>query len=170
MCCANNPINAIDPDGKSTWVINNNDGTYRVVGGALEDSDPNIYVYTIEDGQLVRGESIGVTTSMTSFYDSDMNGGKGAWAVGSIITPNDQSGKQFLKDFMQNPPGIGFYMDNAKANQRYDFKRTNGQVKEYTIVMKISIEECLLKLRRMAHRFIRQHEILVISQLVTLQG
>ena len=126
LCCVNNPINAIDPDGKSTWVINNSDGTYRVVGGLLEDNDPNIYVYTIEDGQLIRGESIGITTSMTSFYDSDMNGGKGAWAVGSIINPNDQSGKQFLKDFTQNPPNIGFYMDNAKTNQFYDFKVTNG--------------------------------------------
>lgn len=40
--CNNNPINAIDPDGCSTWVIANDDGTYRVVGGDLEDDDLNI--------------------------------------------------------------------------------------------------------------------------------
>jgi hypothetical protein len=43
--CANNPINRIDPDGRSTWVMNNSDGTYQVVGGDLNDKDLSIYIY-----------------------------------------------------------------------------------------------------------------------------
>lgn len=49
--------------------MQNSDGTYRVVGGNLKDKDYNIYVYSIENGNLVRGESIGVTTSTSSFYN-----------------------------------------------------------------------------------------------------
>ena len=64
--CQNNPVNIIDPDGKSTWVINNSDGTYRIVGGNLKDEDRNIYVYKILDGKLVRDGSIGKTDLMTS--------------------------------------------------------------------------------------------------------
>jgi hypothetical protein len=64
---------------------------------------------------------------MTSFYDSDRNDGKGAWATGSIINPQDNSGRDFLKnDIIGADPEVGYYMDNAKTNQRYDFKATNG--------------------------------------------
>ena len=31
--CANNPVNFVDPDGRSTWVTENADGTYNVVDG-----------------------------------------------------------------------------------------------------------------------------------------
>ena len=100
--CLNNPVKYVDPTGLSTWVMQNEDGTYRVVGGDLEDKDRNIYVYSIQDGQLVRGESIGITTSITSFYNSDANDGEGAWAIGSNINPNDQSGNDFLSNIIGN--------------------------------------------------------------------
>ena len=42
--CVGDPINAIDTDGKSTWVINHAQGQYKVVGGNLDDKDRNIYI------------------------------------------------------------------------------------------------------------------------------
>ncbi len=29
--CANNPVNLVDPDGESTWVAQQEDGTYKVI-------------------------------------------------------------------------------------------------------------------------------------------
>lgn len=129
--CLNNPVNAIDPDGRSTWVINNSDGTYRVVGGDLDDDDKNIYTYSIKDGNLVRGESIGITTSMTSFYNSDKDNGKGkdkgGWVTGSVINPNDNSGDNFLGSMFGNTPAMfDDYMANGGNGGNYDFKATNG--------------------------------------------
>ncbi|MFT4072951.1 MAG: RHS repeat-associated core domain-containing protein [Dysgonamonadaceae bacterium] len=122
--CNNNPVNAIDPDGRSTYVLRNDDGTYRVVGGSLADHDKNIYAFSAgKNGELVK-TSIGLSSSITSFYDSD----EGVW--GGTINPNDQSGKKFLDNFVQHTLEIGDYMDNAKRGQQYDFKRTNGTGKE----------------------------------------
>lgn len=45
---------------------------------------------------LIKGKSIGVTSSTTSFYNSDYNKGKGTWAIGATINPKDRSGKDFL--------------------------------------------------------------------------
>ncbi len=42
--CHDNPVGSIDPDGRSTWVINQGNGKYQVVGGNLNDKDKNIYV------------------------------------------------------------------------------------------------------------------------------
>lgn len=130
--CAGNPLNAIDPDGCSTWVMTNSDGAYRVVGGNLNDKDKNIYTYSIKDGNLVRGEAIGTTTSMTSFYngDKDNGKGKGGWASGSIINPNDKSGDIFLGNMFRNTPLMfDGYMANARNGGKYDFKVTNGEDK-----------------------------------------
>ena len=85
--CANNPVNAIDPDGRYTKVIQKKDGTYVVIGGEL-DGDNNIYLYS--NGE--RGASIGQSVCETSFYNSDA----GTWQVGAIIDPNDKSGQEFL--------------------------------------------------------------------------
>jgi hypothetical protein len=124
--CGNNPVNAIDPDGRSTYVLQNDDGTYRVVGGSLDDDDLNIYALSFgKNGELTKN-SIGMTTSITSFYDSYANDGAGAWATGSIINPNDNSGKNFLDNLVKDDPEIGYYMDNATRGQKYDFKSTNG--------------------------------------------
>jgi hypothetical protein len=54
-------IRFIDPDGRETRVAQNEDGTYRVIGGEL-NKDRNIYVYSQDkDGNYtVKGNSIGI--------------------------------------------------------------------------------------------------------------
>lgn len=129
----NNPMKYIDPDGCSTWVMQNSDGTYRVVGGDLEDKDYNIYVYTSDkDKGLVRSNSIGVTTSTTSFYNDTMNEDTGkAHGWMGTISPNDNSGENFLGGIIGNTPSLTKYMPNATGGQPYDFKRTNGGNRSY---------------------------------------
>lgn len=121
--CENNPVNAIDPDGCSTWVMKNRDGTYRVIGGSLDNNDRNIYALNYENGKMVNEGSIGITTSTTSFYNSD----EGEWSIGSIIDPKDNSGDEFLSGIIgNNPPMFDDYMANAGNGGKYDFKVTNG--------------------------------------------
>jgi hypothetical protein len=68
-----------------------------------------------------------ITSSTTSFYNSDANSGKGTWAIGSIINPKDQSGLNFLDDIIGNNPTIfNDYIANAGNGEKYDFKTTNG--------------------------------------------
>ncbi|MEG2403244.1 MAG: RHS repeat-associated core domain-containing protein, partial [Muribaculaceae bacterium] len=129
--CNANPINAIDPDGMSTWVIANSDGTYRVVGGILDD-DKNIYSVSFNDGTMST-KTIGETSSVTSFYNSDANNGEGAWAIGSTINPNDNSGQNFLSGIVGDTPSLGDYILNARNNKKYDFKVTNGTIKNSDI-------------------------------------
>lgn len=119
--CLNNPVKYIDPDGTSTWVMQNSDGTYRVVGGDYTDNDKNVYVYGINDGKLERGNSIGETTSNTSFYNSDANDGKGQWM--GTIDLGDKSGKEFLNTIFNETPGLIDYMKNATGGKLFDFKR-----------------------------------------------
>ncbi|MFR2070776.1 MAG: hypothetical protein ACLS4S_11685 [Bacteroides nordii] len=121
--CMNNPVNCIDPDGRSTWVISNSDGTYRVVGGDLEDDDRSIYVWDIQNGQIGITGSIGESDLISSFYNSDANDGKGAWSIGSIIDPKDNSGIDFFNSFNKEEPTITDYMANATGYEKYDFKR-----------------------------------------------
>ena len=74
-----------------------------------------------EDGNYtVRGESIGLSATSTSFYNSDT----GEWAVGSLIDPDDNSGI----DFLSKMAGVTLidYVDKARTNHEYDFKVTNG--------------------------------------------
>lgn len=125
--CAGNPVNYVDLDGRSTWVIDYAEGQYQVVGGNLDDNDRNIYVGSFnKDGIFVPTGPIGVSTSMTSFYNTDTKGG-GSWQVGSIIDMNDNSGDRFLSNLISNnPPMIDDYMLNARNNHFYDFKVTNG--------------------------------------------
>ena len=127
--CANNPINFVDPDGAKTYVVKR-DSVYQVVGGVLDD-DLNIYVVTYdESGNMIVGESIGKTTSNTSFYNTDPNEITGeketGWMKGSIINPMDQSGIKFVLDLIQTDPSLISYMLNARNGEPYDFKVTNG--------------------------------------------
>ena len=128
MYCGGNPINAIDVDGRSTWVVRAGKGKYEVVGGNLYDNDRNIYVGTLDkkNNKFTREYSIGITTSITSFYYCDAKEGP-KWSKESIIDVNDRSGYEFLKKIMsQIPPMIDDYMLNARTGHRYDFKVTNG--------------------------------------------
>lgn len=125
--CNGNPESAIDPDGRSTWVINQGNGKYKVVGGNLNDNDKNIYVGSFNNKrEFVRSYSIGITTSITSFYYSDAKDG-GHWSTESIINTKDNSGEKFIEKIIsENPPMIDDYMINARNNKPYDFKVTNG--------------------------------------------
>ena len=116
--CANNPVNAIDPDGRYTKVIQKEDGTYEVIGGEL-DGDNNIYLYS--NGE--RGASIGQSVCETSFYNSDA----GTWQVGAIIDPNDKSGQEFLDKMSSTSITLPDYVDKARNDHPYDFKVTNGK-------------------------------------------
>lgn len=119
--CNCNPVIFIDPDGRSTWVSQNPNGTYTVQGGAL-DGDNNIYIYS--NGE--RGACIGQTACTTSFYNSDANEGEGAWMIGAVIDPTDNSGQQFLDQMMSFETTLDNYIDNARNDHPWDFKVTNG--------------------------------------------
>ena len=122
--CMGNPVKMVDVDGKETHVALNKDGTYTVVGGIL-NKDRGIYVYSCDKNgkYTIRGEKIGLTTSTTSFYNSD----KGKWAVNSKINPNDEAGKNFLNKIAGLNVTLDDYMDKARTNHQYDFKVTNGE-------------------------------------------
>ena len=125
--CNNNPIKYIDPDGRSTQVKKLEDGTYQVIGGDINDKDRNIYVYTQdENGNYTkRGYSIGVTATMTSFYNSDEKNPNQRW--GGIINPKDNNGVCFLNEIMgEESPNLLEYMYYARNGKKYDFKVTNG--------------------------------------------
>jgi RHS repeat-associated protein len=137
--CLNNPVNNIDPDGRSTWVKQQENGTYEVFNGDLNDKDVNIYVYTQDKNgnYTVRGESIGVTTSTTSFYNDTKNDATGkdyGWM--GTINPNDNSGEQFLgANIYGNKMTLDEYMANANLGEKYDFKsiglkNTGGDARE----------------------------------------
>ena len=124
--CLENPLKLIDPNGAETHVAQNEDGTYRVIGGEL-NKDKNIYVYSKDKTghYTIRGKSIGISTSTTSFYHSE----KQKWAVGSIINPQDKSGDNFMGNIIaNNPPLFNDYMSNARTGRLYDFKYSNGTI------------------------------------------
>ena len=107
--CNNLPTSAIDINGYSTWVINVGDGLYSIFGGDLYDNDKNIYIYGVQNGMFMRLESIGVTTSITSFYNSD----NGTWAIGSIIDLKNYSGDVFLTNLIK----FKFCNEKTKSKQ-----------------------------------------------------
>ena len=111
----------MDPDGRSTWVINREDGTYEVIGGDVNDGDKNIYLYTKDnDGNYtVRGNSLGESMTEYSFF-----GESGEAIKGAIINPNDNSGTDFLNnEIIADDPHVLYYMPNATGGKKYDFKR-----------------------------------------------
>ena len=113
----------VDPTGKSTWVYKNEDATYTVFGGDLEDEDYNIYVYTKdEEGQYTnRGESIGLTTSISSFYNYDKN----KWEE-ATIDMNNVKGKEFLQFVVYADLPLVVYAAHALPGGILDFKATDG--------------------------------------------
>ena len=125
--CAGDPVNIVDPEGKSTYVEDLGAGRYKVVSGDINDNDLGIYVVTINaDGSYEKGEMIGESLNLYSFYNWDKNKGKGAWEYGAIIDLYDTSGEDFINRMMNDTPDILSYMVNARNNRKYDFKSTNG--------------------------------------------
>ncbi|WP_455064602.1 RHS repeat-associated core domain-containing protein [Prevotella nigrescens] len=126
LYCYGNPIKMIDSNGKETHVALNKDGTYSVIGGKLNE-DRNIYIYSKDKygRYTIRGKSIGITTSVTSFYNSD----KQKWAIGSTIDVRDNSGDKFLTSLITKKPSLfNDYMTNARTGHLYDFKYSNGTI------------------------------------------
>ena len=126
LYCYGNPIKMIDSNGKETHVALNKDGTYSVIGGKLNE-DRNIYIYSKDKygRYTIRGKSIGITTSVTSFYNSD----KQKWAIGSTIDVRDNSGDKFLTSLITKKPSLfNDYMTNVRTGHLYDFKYSNGTI------------------------------------------
>ena len=122
--CAANPIANIDPTGLSTFVVDSGGGKYQIVGG-VEDSDRSIYYGRVEGRKFYKEGKLGITPTVTSFYDSDT----GKWATDCFIDVNDNSGIDFLKKFIvETPPDPVTYAQNAGNGQIYDFKATNGNI------------------------------------------
>ena len=128
--CASNPVNLVDPEGQSTRVAKMGNGLYRVIGGDLSDKDLSIIVYSKDsDGNYtIPGESIGKTTSLTSFYNSDFTSGdqKGAWVVGAEIDLKDNSGMAFINKVAHAHDTLVEYAQKALPGGEYDFKVSNG--------------------------------------------
>ena len=118
----NNPLRFIDPDGRfSTEVVENDDGTYTVVGGDANDGDNNIYVVNQnEEGENVRtGKTIGESLTSHSFFDQNDNA-----VIGAKIDLNSTDGQDFIdKEIVEGDPSVADYMVNATGGQDYDFKR-----------------------------------------------
>lgn len=122
--CAENPVNLVDPSGKSTWVYLNRQGTYTIFGGDRYDNDRSVYVYTKdENGDYTqRGNSIGESLTILSFYDTDSK----AWKNNSVIDLSDTSGEIFFNSMINDNVPLGLYMEGAQNGKEYDFKATNG--------------------------------------------
>ncbi|MEI9922009.1 MAG: RHS repeat-associated core domain-containing protein [Bacteroidota bacterium] len=113
-----NPLRFIDPDGMlSTDVTKNEDGTFTVVDSKI-DGDKNIYVRG-SDGKRT-GEVIGRTLTEHTFINDN-----GSTVTGGTINLNDHTGSDFINNEItgENEPSLDDYTDNAKAFQRFDFKR-----------------------------------------------
>ena len=136
--CINNPLLYSDPNGSYTMVKQNEDGTYVVIGGVLDD-DLNIYEY-FKDGNgeyTIRGNSIGYTATNSSFYSYDNE----EW-IGAIIDPKDMSGDNFLKE-LKNGVSLISYMIKGLNGNIYDFKVTNNEKKDRYIYYDLDSENKL---------------------------
>ena len=145
--CVGNPVNLVDLEGKSTHVKRNPDGTYEVIGGNLDDLDLNIYVGYYDDNDVFHPEySIGKTSSITSFYNTD--GDNPGWVNGAIIDLSNNGGKEFIDYIADANLSLYGYAINALPKGVLDFKRTDGtfgvlysEIDKYYRGMPIGVDE-----------------------------
>jgi len=104
--CDGNPIKYVDPIGE--WIaVTSNDDTgiaYRIVGGAIDVDDCNVYIvgddYNMDrDGKPQGANVLGQTATPYSFSFYNQKTEKDDFAFGSIINMNDKSGDAFLARF-----------------------------------------------------------------------
>jgi RHS repeat-associated protein len=119
MAMDNSPIFLMDPNGDSTFVKRNKDGTLRVTGGNLADDpkkqDKGVYIKG-EDGSIK--EQVGESLTSHSFVDGD-----GDFVKGAVINPNSTEGQDFIdEEIIAGDPSLDIYMKNATNGERYDFK------------------------------------------------
>ncbi|CAM1360309.1 hypothetical protein TPENAI_10529 [Tenacibaculum litopenaei] len=114
----NSPLKFIDPTGmgpETTIVKDIGDGKYEVTAW-VDDGKTDV---VLEDGTKI-GESL--TTH--SFVDEKNNAVEGA-----IIDTSSTEGQDFIDDeIVEGDPNLFNYKDNAKLNQKYDFKSRNLKV------------------------------------------
>jgi RHS repeat-associated protein len=117
----NNPISKTDPTGMlSTDVVENEDGTYTVVGGDAEDGDKSIYVVSQdESGNYERtGDVIGESVTTHSFF-----GENGQAVKGAVIDPNSTEGQDFIdQEIIAGDPNLVEYALNAGNGDDFDLK------------------------------------------------
>jgi len=110
---ANNPLIFVDPDGNHIVVAKNEDGTYSVVDGELDD-DTSIYIQNEEGDDM---EVLAYMMTTHSFFDDDGNVVKGA-----NINMNSTEGQDFLDKLIEENPTLLDYAFNARNDEAYDFK------------------------------------------------
>lgn len=110
----NNPINAIDINGDSTFVVTNDDGTYTVTGGNVDNPDDR-GIYTMGDEGTYT--QVGQSITSHSFFDDNNKPIKRA-----IIDPNSNEGQNFLDEVISEDPNPIEYALNATNGADYDFK------------------------------------------------
>jgi RHS repeat-associated protein len=111
----NSPMIAIDINGDTTFVTQNEDGTYTVDGVNLsgEEDDTGIFVRNADGSITFLGNSL----TSHSFVGDD-----GEAVNGAIIDMGSSEGQNFLNGVIANNPNIRQYINNW---QKYDFKE-NG--------------------------------------------
>ena len=108
----NNPVKYTDPDGEHIEVFDNNDGTYTICGGTINN---DLSIYLTVDGQRT-GSVLGTMFTEYSFFNND------TVVAGAMIDMNDTSGQAFLDDFKINTPSLITYIPNGLNGKKYDFK------------------------------------------------
>ena len=121
--CGDNPVKYFDPNGTHIEVVENDNGTYTVQKGIV-NNDKNIYVIDANGNRT--GKVLGEMLTTNSFFGDDNIVVKNA-----VIDPNDNSGGVFLNGIKQSPPSLVCYAVNARSSTeetlyKYDFKSIGG--------------------------------------------
>jgi RHS repeat-associated protein len=115
--CMDNPVKYIDSRGMYVEVTANEDGTYIITGGKL-DNNRNIYI--MKDNK--RTGILGQTFTPYSFFSDNGNIVKDA-----IINPKDKSGQEFIDNLKAEKPNLLEYIPNATTtSKKYNFKIRGG--------------------------------------------